>query len=267
MSEDKDNDCLDPENNSKCCFFKVANAFLLLANMLLIILGFHYLPTCLSEDSGYFSVIVAVLGILITVLITWQIWQTIVSREEIQEARDAVKRIDAIEKKVDEIMPMTDAHFQLTLANTMRMKGLDLPEVRSENFGGEEKSKMAQRALFSCLAFSQYLYALKMYSGIKLDVNNYITSCVQSIENMAMRLRGNYDLLTKELINIMISDLESTLDSSSKALNSDQFSTLTYLKQELTHNLPNGIDADVALAEKRKQREPKADTPPNPAGQ
>lgn len=73
MNEDRDNDCLDSENNSKCCFFKVANAFLLLANTLLIILGFYYLPTRISEDSSYFSVIVAVLAILVTVLLGWQI--------------------------------------------------------------------------------------------------------------------------------------------------------------------------------------------------
>lgn len=223
-----------------------------------VLLGVGYLNLycCRMQfDGNSAGIIISALGILVTALVGWQIWQTIVSRDELKEARAATKSINAIEEKVNQIVPMTDAHFQLTLANTMRMKGLDLPEVRSENFEGEEKSKMAQRALFSCLAFSQYLNALKMYSTIKLDVNNYIASCVQSVENLAMRLSGNYDLLTKELINIMISDLETTLDSSSKALNADQFSTLNYLKQELTRNLPNGIDAKEATAKKRKQRE------------
>lgn len=216
---------------------------------------------CEISPAGF---VIATLSALITFVVAWQIWTTIASRDEIKEAKEAATTIKAIERKVDEIVPMTDAHFQLTLANTMRMKGLDLPEVRSEKFEGKEKSEMAQRALFSCLAFSQYLYALKMYSGIKLDVNNYIASCVQSIENMAMRLRGNYDLLTKELINNMISDLESTLDNSSKVLNPDQFSTLAYLKQELTRNLPNGIDADAALAEKDKEHEAKYGNPDKP---
>lgn len=214
-----------------------------------------YLCGVMEVNSNSPSVLISAFGVIITFVVAWQIWQTIASREEIKEARIAATTVKAIEEKVNEIVPMTDAHFQLTLANTMRMKGLNLPEVRSEKFEGKEKSEMAQRALFSCLAFSQYLTALKMYSAIKLDVNNYIASCVQSIENMVMRLRGNYDLLTKELINIMISDLESTLDSSSKALDSEQFSTLTYLKQELTHNLSNGIDAEATLAEKRNQHE------------
>lgn len=214
-----------------------------------------YLCGVMEVNTNSPSVLISAFGVIIAFVVAWQIWQTIASRDEIKEAKEAATTVKAIEEKVNQIVPMTDAHFQLTLANTMRMKGLDLPEVRSGNFGGEEKSKMAQRALFSCLAFSQYLTAIRMYSDIKLDVNNYIASCIQSVENMAMRLSGNYDLLTKELINIMISDLESTLDSSSKALNSDQFSTLNYLKQELTRNLPNGIDVEEATAKKRKQRE------------
>lgn len=124
MSEDKNKDCLDPENNSKYCFFKVANAFLLLANLLLIILGFHYIPTCLSEDSSYFSVIVAVLGILVTVLITWQIWQTIISRREVEKATKTANRLNKLESELNrqrnlyesrnlEIKHLIDAHARL----------------------------------------------------------------------------------------------------------------------------------------------------------
>lgn len=82
----KDNDCLDLENNSKCCFFKVANAFLLLANFLLLVVGFYYLPT--KQDNAYFSVIVAVLAILVTVLITWQIWQSIDVKNTIKQLQE-----------------------------------------------------------------------------------------------------------------------------------------------------------------------------------
>lgn len=124
MNEDKNKDCLDPENNSKYCFFKVATAFLLLANLLLIILGFHYLPTRLSEDSSYFSVIVAVLGILVTVLITWQIWQTIISRREVEKATKTANRLNKLESELNrqrnlyesrnlEIKHLIDAHARL----------------------------------------------------------------------------------------------------------------------------------------------------------
>lgn len=81
-----DKGCLDPENKDKCCFFKVANAFLLLANMLLLIVGFYYLPS--KNDNSYFSVIVAVLAILVTVLITWQIYRTIEWEKRIKEIEE-----------------------------------------------------------------------------------------------------------------------------------------------------------------------------------
>lgn len=86
MSEDKDKKCLDPENNSKYCFFKVANAFLLLANLLLIILGFYYLKS--KEDNSYFSMIVAVLSILVTVLLGWQIWKSVALEKAIKRTND-----------------------------------------------------------------------------------------------------------------------------------------------------------------------------------
>lgn len=116
--------CLDLEDNSMCCFFKVANSFLLLANLLLIILGFHYHPTCLSEDSSYFSVIVAVLGILVTVLITWQIWQTIISRREVEKATKAIDKLKNLDNELRtqrsllenrnlEIIHLIDAHARL----------------------------------------------------------------------------------------------------------------------------------------------------------
>ena len=87
LMEDKDKDCLNPDNNSKYCFLKVANVFLLLANLLLIIIGFHYLPTCLEPDSSYFSVIVAVLSILVTVLLGWQIYNAV-------EMQNVIKKYD-----------------------------------------------------------------------------------------------------------------------------------------------------------------------------
>lgn len=208
----------------------------------------------------------SILSILVTFLVAWQIWQTIASREDLQEARGVVEKLKAVEKKVDEIAPLTDAHLHYSLATAMQVKGLDIAEVRSDKFEDEERSKMSQRAMFTCLAFSQYLSTLKLYSDIESRAKEYIAVCLQSIDNMAMRMRGNYDLVTKGLINAMISDIDSTLIQCGKILNKEQVSTLKDLKQELTHNLPNGIDAGAALAEKRKQREtkaaaPKADTP------
>ncbi len=112
MKEANEKDCLDPENKSKCCFFKVANAFLLLANLLLIILGFYYLPG--KGDHAYYEVFVYVLGILVTVLITWQIWQTIISRGEIKDLIRANEDLKAgLDTRVDKIYKDINEHVEL----------------------------------------------------------------------------------------------------------------------------------------------------------
>ncbi len=84
-SKHKDNtDCLDSKNNSNYCFFKVANAFLLLAVFLQFILLCFYAPRVIKGNSlgfDYMGVVVAVLGILVTALIGWQIYSTIKIRK------------------------------------------------------------------------------------------------------------------------------------------------------------------------------------------
>lgn len=237
--------------------------FWLITSSLLSVGSIFFCAACLpriiyEERPGfdYMGVIVGILALFITFIVAWQISQTMASREEIKAAKYAVGKIKAIEKKVDEIVPMTDAHLQFALAASLRVKGLDIAEVRSDSFEGEEKTRMAHKVLFTCMAFSQYLLALKMYSELKYSPNakEYIASCLNNIENMATCMRGNYDLVTKGLIHIMISDVESTLIQCGKILSVEQVSNLESLKQELEHNLPNGIDAEAALAEKNKAR-------------
>lgn len=82
--EKKSGDCLDPENTSKCCFFKVANAFLLLFNFLLIVFGFCVLPNKESTISTT-DILVSTLSILVTILIGWQIFNAIAARREMAE--------------------------------------------------------------------------------------------------------------------------------------------------------------------------------------
>lgn len=104
MNEDKDKDCLDHENNSKYCFFKVANAFLLLANVILIIFAGAYLPSkALNVD--YTAITVAVFGILITVLIGWQIYNAVNIESRISKAErqlnDTFNRLQATETNIE----------------------------------------------------------------------------------------------------------------------------------------------------------------------
>ena len=140
----KDKDCLDPDNNNKFCFFKVANAFLMLANLLLIFLGFHYLPTCLSQDSSYFSVIVAVLAILVTVLVTWQIYSLINLETKIKDINNAVER--RIKEAVEACRVPLEGEITYLRADRWRRQGI------------KEKDTMAFE-----LAYGYYLDALECF--------------------------------------------------------------------------------------------------------
>lgn len=214
-----------------------------------------YCCSKLEINSNSPSVLISALGVLVTFVVAWQIWQTMASKEEIKEARETVKRMDSLETEVKSIVPMTDAHFHFSLATALQVKGLEVAELRSVNFDGEEKQRLAQKALYTCMAFSQYLLTLKMYSDIESRATDYIAYCMRNIENMAMRMRSNYDLVTTGLINIMISDVDSVLTQCGKSLTTDQIAELQNIKQELERNLPNGIDAEAALKERQRQRD------------
>lgn len=49
---------------------------------------------------GSAGVFTTALGILVTLLVAWQIWQTIASREEIKDAREAAKKANEVAKEV-----------------------------------------------------------------------------------------------------------------------------------------------------------------------
>lgn len=118
MNENRDNDCLDPENNSKCCFFKVANAFLLLAVFLLFMVLCFYAPRVIDGKSlgfDYIGVIVAILAILVTVLIGWQIWATIDTRRIIERFDE---RIRANENAVNRLQQQFSNIGEIAIANT-----------------------------------------------------------------------------------------------------------------------------------------------------
>lgn len=173
------------------------------------------------------------LSILITFLVAWQIWQTMASREEIKEAREVTNKISALEKRIDNIVPTTDAHFQFSLAMAMRVKGLELGDMLSENTNKEDRRILAQKTLYTSMAFSQFLSALKMYSDIETIAKEYIEICFNNVLSMAMRMRGNYRLITSDLINIMISDLNSAISHTGKVLSKSQISELEDLRKEL----------------------------------
>lgn len=51
----------------------------------------------------YLGLIVGILALMITFVVAWQIWQTIASREEIKDAKDAVKKSEELVKRIEHI--------------------------------------------------------------------------------------------------------------------------------------------------------------------
>lgn len=76
-------------DNSKCRFCKVVNSFLLLAVFFLLAVLCIYAPRVIKGNSlgfDYIGVIVAILALLVTFLVAWQIYSTIEAKREIELA-------------------------------------------------------------------------------------------------------------------------------------------------------------------------------------
>lgn len=79
-----------------------------------------------ADKSGF---VVGVLAVLVTALVGWQIWQTIVSREEIREMRDNANRIEQrfsflnteLTSQRESVPHLIEATRLFTTANTIRM--------------------------------------------------------------------------------------------------------------------------------------------------
>lgn len=59
----------------------------------------------------YQTMIVTILGIFITVLIGWQIWQTMISRDEVRQATRTAQQLERIRGELQETRNFADAHF------------------------------------------------------------------------------------------------------------------------------------------------------------
>lgn len=220
MSENKpDKDCLAPENTSKCCFFKVANAFLLLANMLLLIIGFYYLPS--KNDNSYFSVIVAVLSILVTVLITWQIYRTIEWEKRIKEIE---ANNDSIQKSLLFQKDYADAATTYLHANLLFHRATN------------SVNKNARLSLYAN-AYLKYYTALGLFLKTTTDTAD---DCINKMETCSFQLfTGNSKYEDAKFHN----DCEVQYD-----IVSDNFSKLSRKTRD-----------KFATLRKRRKRTPKDD--------
>lgn len=99
------------------------------------------------------GVIVAVLGILITALITWQIWQTIISRREVEKVTDATEKL----KKLD-----TELRMQKSLLENRNLEIIHLIDAHARLHEAENESD---------LSYKYILYAEAIMLLIQSNVN------------------------------------------------------------------------------------------------
>lgn len=115
-------DCLDQENdNNKFCFYKTVNVFLLAAVFIILLFVPVLAPRIIERDDlgfDYMGIIVAIFGVLISILITWQIWQTISSQEDIKNIKRVATHLNTLEKQVQELRNAPDAYLFYILADS-----------------------------------------------------------------------------------------------------------------------------------------------------
>lgn len=62
-----------------------------------------YLCGVMEVNANSPSVLISAFGVIITFVVAWQIWQTIASRDEIKDAKDAVKKSEELVKRIEHI--------------------------------------------------------------------------------------------------------------------------------------------------------------------
>lgn len=199
MNENRDKDCLDPENKSKYCFFKVANAFLLLAVFLQFVLLCFYAPRVIKGNSlgfDYMGVIVAILALLVTLLVAWQIYSTIRSTRQIENVEkdfEELKRTveKTIEGKVSAKMNVLEREASAMICFTLAKSPVHLhqfSEALNERFGTNGITNMLNQSLYYYAAGLDNLSKLDnsenyddLYEGLMATIS-LIEGCERSLE-------------------------------------------------------------------------------------
>lgn len=84
------------------CIYTRQSAAISAIAMIVCILGVAIeFPRGNSFD--YLGLIIGILALMITFVVAWQIWQTIASREEIKDAKDAVQKSEELVKRIEHI--------------------------------------------------------------------------------------------------------------------------------------------------------------------
>lgn len=74
----------------------------------------------LRIDTNSASVLIASLGVLVTFLVTWQIWQTMVSRDEIKEVRNTAEQISKLKAQYESTIESVNQTRNLIRADRLK---------------------------------------------------------------------------------------------------------------------------------------------------
>lgn len=203
MNEDQYKNCLDPENNSKCCFFKVANAFLLLAVFLQFVILCFYAPRVINGKSlgfDYMGVIVAVLAALITFAVGWQIWQFIAMRDDIKDAKKVTQEIEKLKKELE---------AKSNLLTQRNLEIISLIDAHSHYRNGDSNIYTPSRYLDFYKSVDCFIKSnISLQYEPLQEAINFMTMCLDSMEDTTdkddiarfVQLNSEYEVLYKQVM-------------------------------------------------------------------
>ncbi len=160
--------------------------FSLAAIIMSIVALAHTHPRSLYSDNSktvvlgfdYIGVIVAILALLVTFLVAWQIWQTIASKEDIREMKKTAEKLEELERSLEaqrnlfnqhnlEIKNLIDAHAKISEAEKIK----DL-HIKYTTYAEALDLLLQSNVGVNYEQFDNILYGLNGIIGKLSDINN-----------------------------------------------------------------------------------------------
>ena len=127
-----------------------------------------------------------VLSVLVTFLVAWQIWQTMASRADIKEARDAVNKFDELRDELNKEKEIVEGHLYRMEANL---------RFSEDNSG--------------YIAFQTYVAALKHYIAGEAEYTAHIHHVLSRISAL---IRNGYGADQDHWVITHASDVNANID-------------------------------------------------------
>lgn len=205
------NECLNTDNDNKYCFFKIANAFLLFFVFLLSIALAIYAPRVVKDHNlgfDYMGVIVGILALLVTLLVAWQIYNTIRSTHQIERIEEDFKDLErTIDNRVTERMNVLEREASAMICVSLAKSPIHLhqfSEALNKRFDKKGVTNMLNHSLYYFAAGLDNLNPLSNSDNYD-DIYEGLETTIQLIEECRSVLRvlhvGIIDAVIKGIKN------------------------------------------------------------------